>query len=278
MGDSSIPPPSDQPSSHARAAQEFARLLSLMARLRAENGCPWDREQTFDSIKPYTLEETYEVLDAIDRRDFPGLCEELGDFLLQAVFHAQMASEQGLFTIADSLHAINEKLVRRHPHIFAEAIAETAADVKHRWDEIKKQEKAAKGIEEQSLLDGVLRSAPALVEAQEISKRAAKVGFDWPDISQVAAKVREEVDELAEARDAQDAAHIEEEFGDLLFSAVNLARFLHVDAEQALRKANAKFRRRFAHVERALAAEGKQLKDSTLDEMEAKWIEAKQQS
>ncbi|MBK7927911.1 MAG: nucleoside triphosphate pyrophosphohydrolase [Bryobacterales bacterium] len=278
MGDSSIPSSSDQPSSHAHAAQAFARLLSLMAQLRAENGCPWDREQTFDSIKPYTLEETYEVLDAIDRRDFPGLCEELGDFVLQAVFHAQMASEQGLFTIADSLDAINEKLVRRHPHIFAEAIAETSADVKHRWDEIKKQEKAAKGIEEQSLLDGVLRSAPALVEAQEISKRAAKVGFDWPDISQVAAKVREELDELAEARDAQDAAHIEEEFGDLLFSAVNLARFLHVDAEQALRKANAKFRRRFAHVEHALAAEGKQLKDSTLDEMEAKWIEAKQQS
>ncbi|MBN8732562.1 MAG: nucleoside triphosphate pyrophosphohydrolase [Acidobacteria bacterium] len=278
MGDSSIPPPSDQPSAHAHAAQAFARLLSLMAQLRAENGCPWDREQTFDSIKPYTLEETYEVLDAIDRRDFPGLCEELGDFVLQAVFHAQMASEQGLFTIADSLDAINEKLVRRHPHIFADSIAETSADVKHRWDEIKKQEKAAKGIQEQSLLDGVLRSAPALVEAQEISKRAAKVGFDWPDISQVAAKVREELDELAEARDAQDAAHIEEEFGDLLFSAVNLARFLHVDAEQALRKANAKFRRRFAHVEHALAAEGKQLKDSTLDEMEAKWIEAKQQS
>ena len=278
MGDSSIPTSSDQPSAHAHAAQAFARLLSLMAQLRAENGCPWDREQTFDSIKPYTLEETYEVLDAIDRRDFPGLREELGDFVLQAVFHAQMASEQGLFTIADSLDAINEKLVRRHPHIFAESIAGTAADVKHRWDEIKKQEKAAKGIEEQSLLDGVLRSAPALVEAQEISKRAAKVGFDWPDISQVAAKVREELDELAEARDAQDAAHIEEEFGDLLFSAVNLARFLHVDAEQALRKANAKFRRRFAHVEHALAAEGKQLKDSTLDEMEAKWIEAKQQS
>lgn len=278
MGDSSIPTSSDQPSAHAHAAQAFARLLSLMAQLRAENGCPWDREQTFDSIKPYTLEETYEVLDAIDRRDFPGLREELGDFVLQAVFHAQMASEQGLFTIADSLDAINEKLVRRHPHIFAESIAETAADVKHRWDEIKKQEKAAKGIEEQSLLDGVLRSAPALVEAQEISKRAAKVGFDWPDISQVAAKVREELNELAEARDAQDAAHIEEEFGDLLFSAVNLARFLHVDAEQALRKANAKFRRRFAHVEHALAAEGKQLKDSTLDEMEAKWIEAKQQS
>jgi MazG family protein len=277
MGDSSIPPSSEQPSSHSQAAQAFARLLSLMAQLRAPNGCPWDREQTFDSIKPYTLEETYEVLDAIDRRDFPGLCEELGDFLLQAVFHAQMASEQGLFTIADSLDAINEKLVRRHPHIFGEAIAETAADVKHRWDEIKKQEKADKGIEEHSILDGVLRSTPALIEAQEISKRAAKVGFDWPDTAQVADKIREELDELTEAHQSGDAAHIEEEFGDLLFSAVNLARFLHIDAEQALRKANAKFRRRFAHVERALAAEGKQLQNSTLDEMEAKWIEAKQQ-
>jgi len=248
-----------------------------MAQLRAPNGCPWDREQTFDSIKPYTLEETYEVLDAIDRRDFPGLCEELGDFLLQAVFHAQMASEQGLFTIADSLDAINEKLVRRHPHIFGDSIAETAADVKHRWDEIKKQEKASKGIEEHSILDGVLRSTPALIEAQEISKRAAKVGFDWPDTTQVAGKIREELDELTEAHQSGGAAHIEEEFGDLLFSAVNLARFLHIDAEQALRKANAKFRRRFAHVERALAAEGKQLQNSTLDEMEAKWIEAKQQ-
>jgi len=249
-----------------------------MAQLRAENGCPWDREQTFDSIKPYTLEETYEVLDAIDRRDFEGLREELGDFMLQAVFYAQMASERGLFRIEDSLAAINEKLVRRHPHIFAGSIAETAGEVLQRWDEIKKQEKAEKGIEEASLLDGVLRATPALVEAQAVSRRAAGVGFDWPDASQVVDKIREELDELREARDSGDAEHTEEEFGDLLFSVVNLARFYEIDAEQALRKANAKFRSRFAHVERALAAEGKQLEQATLEEMEAKWIEAKQPS
>jgi MazG family protein len=247
-----------------------------MARLRGENGCPWDLEQTFDSIKPYTLEETYEVLDAIDRKDFDGLREELGDFILQAVFYAQMAGEQGIFRIEDSLQAINEKLIRRHPHIFGEIEANTSSEVLANWDAIKKQEKAAKGVTETSILDGVLRSAPALVEAQEVSRRAAKVGFDWPEASQVVAKIREELDELQEARASGDAAHTEEEFGDLLFSVVNLARFYKVDAEQSLRKANAKFRRRFSHVEGALAAEGKQLKEATLEEMEAKWSEAKQ--
>lgn len=249
-----------------------------MARLRGENGCPWDLEQTFDSIKPYTLEETYEVLDAIDRKDFDGLREELGDFILQAVFYAQMAAEQGLFRIEDSLQAINEKLVRRHPHIFGDTEARTSGEVLANWDAIKKQEKAAKGVTEASILDGVLRSAPALVEAQEVGRRAAKVGFDWPEASQVAGKIREELDELQEARASGDAAHTEEEFGDLLFSVVNLARFYKIDAEQSLRKANAKFRRRFAHVERALAAEGKELKEATLEEMEAKWSEAKQTS
>ena len=249
-----------------------------MARLRAEDGCPWDLEQTFDSIKPYTLEETYEVLDAIDRKDYDGLREELGDFILQAVFYAQMASEQGLFRIEDSLAAINEKLVRRHPHIFGDTDARTSDDVKVKWDEIKKREKAEKGVPEAGLLDGVLRAAPALVEAQEVSRRAAKVGFDWPEASQVVDKIREELDELQAARATGDREHTEEEFGDLLFSVVNLARFYKVDAEQSLRKANAKFRRRFSYVERALAAEGKQVDQATLEEMEAKWAEAKQSS
>ncbi len=276
MGGSSPTPISERPPAYSPAAEAFARLLAIMARLRGENGCPWDREQTFDSIKPYTLEETYEVLDAIDRRDFEGLCEELGDFLLQAVFHAQMAAEQGLFTMEDCLRAINEKLVRRHPHIFGDGVASTPGEVKQRWDEIKKQEKEARGIREASLLDGVLRSTPALIEAQEIGRRVAKVGFDWPSADQVVEKIREEMAEWEDARASGDAAHAEEEFGDLLFSAVNLARFHDIDAEQALRKANAKFRRRFAHVERALTADGKTLPGATLEEMEAKWSEAKQ--
>ena len=184
MGESSSTPNSEPPSSHIKAAQAFSRLVAIMARLRAEDGCPWDREQTFASIKPYTLEETYEVLDAIDREDFEGLCEELGDFMLQAVFYAQMASEQGLFGIEDSLQAINEKLVRRHPHIFADATAATSGEVKLRWDEIKKQEKAAKGVVEAGLLDGVPRATPALVEAQDVSRRARK----WASIGPMRAR------------------------------------------------------------------------------------------
>jgi len=278
MGDSSSASNSELPNPNLQAAQAFTRLVAIMARLRAEDGCPWDLEQTFDSIKPYTLEETYEVLDAIDRKDYDGLREELGDFILQAVFYAQMASEQGLFRIEDSLAAINEKLVRRHPHIFGDTGARTSDDVKVKWDEIKKREKAEKGVPEAGLLDGVLRAAPALVEAQEVSRRAAKVGFDWPEASQVVDKIREELDELQAARATGDREHTEEEFGDLLFSVVNLARFYKVDAEQSLRKANAKFRRRFSYVERALAAEGKQVDQATLEEMEAKWAEAKQSS
>jgi MazG family protein len=278
MGDSSSPSHPEQPSSDSQVAQAFTRLVAIMARLRGKDGCPWDLEQNFDSIKPYTLEETYEVLDAIDRKDYDGLREELGDFILQAVFYAQMASEQGLFRIEDSLTAINEKLIRRHPHIFGDTDAQTADEVLVNWDAIKKQEKAAKGVTETSLLDGVLRAVPALAEAQEVSRRAAKVGFDWPEASQVIDKIREELEELQEARASGDREHIEEEFGDFLFSAVNLARFYKVDAEQALRKANAKFRRRFSHVERALAADGKELNQATLEEMEAKWSEAKQLS
>ena len=246
-----------------------------MARLRAPGGCPWDREQTFDTIKPYTIEETYEVLDAIDRRDYAGLREELGDLILQAVFYAQMAHEEGRFSIAESLDAINTKLVRRHPHVFAAGDAKTPDEVLARWDEIKGEEKREKGEQPQGRLDGVQRALPALMEAHEISKKAAKAGFEWPDFEQVLEKLQEELGELAHARALESQEEIEGEVGDLLFTLVNVARWLKVDPEQALRKTNAKFRRRFAHVERSLAASGRRLEQSTLEEMESLWQQAK---
>ena len=252
--------------------EAFARLVEIMARLRAPGGCPWDREQSFDTIKPYLLEEAYEVMDAIDARDFEGLAEELGDLLLQPVFFAQMAAEEGRFDIADSLTAINNKLVRRHPHVFGAGDAKTADDVKRRWDEIKAEEKPQRP---KGLLANVPRSLPALVEATQISSRAAGAGFDWPNIEQVLEKLREELAELDSARAAASQAEVEGELGDLLFVIVNLARFLKVDPEQALRKTNAKFRARFQHVETALEATGKSPKDASLDEMERLWQEAK---
>jgi len=250
----------------------FARLVEIMARLRAPGGCPWDREQTFDSIKPYTLEETYEVFEAIDARDWRGLAEELGDYLLQAVFYAEMAAEQGHFTIDDCLDAINTKLIRRHPHVFADAEAETAGDVKRRWDEIKAEEKAERGQTPKALLDGVPRSQPAVSECQQITAKAAKVGFDWDNYGQVMGKLEEELKELEEIRLSGDKQKIEHEYGDVLATVVNLARFLNVDAEQALRLANRRFRSRFAYVEA-----NAQLPGATLDEMEALWQEAKRQ-
>lgn len=246
-----------------------------MARLRAPGGCPWDREQTFDTIKPYTLEETYEVLDAIDRRDWREVAEELGDFLLQAVFYAQMASEQGLFQIGDSLDAINQKLIRRHPHVFGDGTAESAGDVKRIWGEIKAAEKKDRGQDAAGLLDSVPRAMPALVEAQQIASRAAGVGFDWETTDQVIEKLDEELAELAEARRQASPAELENEIGDLLFVLVNLARFVKVDPEQALRKTNAKFRDRFAHIERELAVRGKKVQDASLVEMEELWQQAK---
>jgi len=246
-----------------------------MARLRAPGGCPWDREQTFDTIKPYTLEETYEVLDAIDRRDWAEVAEELGDLLLQAVFYAQMAAEQGLFQIGDSLDAINEKLIRRHPHVFGEETAESAGDVKRIWGEIKAAEKKDRGRDDAALLDSVPRAMPALVEAQQIASRAAGVGFDWETADQVIEKLDEELAEFAEARRQASLPEVENEIGDLLFVLVNLARFVKVDPEQALRKTNAKFRGRFGHIERELAARGKRLQDAGIAEMEELWQQAK---
>jgi MazG family protein len=249
------------------AGAKFQKLVEIMARLRAPGGCPWDREQTFDSIKPYTLEETYEVLDAIDRRDWDGLAEELGDFLLQAVFYAQMGAERNLFRMEDALDAINQKLVRRHPHVFGSESAESAGDVKRIWGEVKTAEKKEKGREEDSLLAPVPRALPALVEAQQIASRAAGVGFDWENPDQVLDKLHEELAEFAEARRNRSLEELENELGDLLFVLVNLARFVKVDPEQALRKTNAKFRERFGYIERRLAERGKKLEESNLEEM-----------
>jgi MazG family protein len=257
------------------AGEKFERLVEIIARLRGEGGCPWDREQTFDSIKPYTLEETYEVLDAIDRRDWRALAEELGDLVLQAVFYAQMAAEEGHFTIGDALDAVNAKLVRRHPHVFGDGTARTAEQVLARWNEIKQEEKRERGEERQGLLDGVLRNQPALMEAAHLSKKAAAAGFDWPDIGGVFEKIREEIAELEKAREGASLEEIEGEIGDLLFTVVNVARFLGVDPEQALRRTNAKFRERFAQVEGGLAERGRSFRETTIEEMEELWQQAK---
>jgi len=260
---------------HSEAGPKFQRLVDLMTRLRAPGGCPWDREQTFDTIKSYLVEETYEVLEAVDNRDWNSLREELGDLMLQAVFFADMAREQGTFTIEDSLDAINEKLVRRHPHVFADGDAKTPGEVKRRWDQIKAGEKADRADRPRTLLSSVPRSMPALVEAAQIASRAAGVGFDWENIEQVIDKLHEELRELHEARRAPVHEEVEGELGDLLFVVVNMARFLKVDPEQALRRTNAKFRQRFGYLERRLAEQGKSLEESSIEEMEALWQEAK---
>jgi len=257
------------------AGEKFQQLVDLMARLRAPGGCPWDREQNFDTIKPFLLEETYEVMNAIDARNWPELVDELGDLLLQAVFFSQMASEENLFRIEDALDAINEKLIRRHPHVFGDETAKTEGDVRKRWSEIKAEEKRSKGKSDGTLLGSVPRSLPALVEAQQIASRAAQTGFDWENARQVIDKLHEELREFEEARTRGNREHLEDELGDMLFVLVNLARFVKVDPEQALRKTNAKFRQRFGYVEHKLAERGKTTRESSIDEMEALWQEAK---
>jgi len=258
------------PTPTATAGEKFQELVNLMARLRAPGGCPWDREQTFDTIKPYLLEETYEVLDAIDARDWRELSGELGDLMLQAVFFSEMAAEQNLFSIEDALDAINQKLIRRHPHVFGSETARTGDDVRKIWSEVKAREK-----KKAALLDGIPRALPALVEAQQITSRAAGVGFDWSNAEQVLEKLREELAEFDAARLAGVREPIEDELGDLLFVLVNLARFVKVDPEQALRKTNAKFRRRFGYVEEKLAERGASPADSNIEEMESLWQQAK---
>jgi tetrapyrrole methylase family protein/MazG family protein len=245
-----------------------------MARLRGENGCPWDREQTHASIKPYLLEETYEVLESIDENDPAKLEEELGDLALQVVFHAQMADEAGLFTIADVLRGINEKLRRRHPHIFGDVKADTAQEVLFNWEQIKKLERE-KAQGHASLLDGVPRELPALLRAHRLQEKASRVGFDWNEARQVFQKVEEELAELQAAMESEQPDRMEAELGDLLFSLVNLGRFIAVNPEDALRKTIARFIARFQYIEEELAKRGTAPGQVTLEEMDALWAEAK---
>jgi nucleoside triphosphate diphosphatase len=265
-------------SAREEAARNLLESVEIMARLRGPDGCPWDREQTFDTIKRHTLEETYEVFDAIERRAWPELKDELGDLLLQVLFYAQMADDEGYFNISDVAANLNAKLIRRHPHIFGDVEAGDSATVLKNWEQIKREEKAAAGSNAQdaSLLGDIPRSTPAVMEAGKLGSRAAKVGFDWPDVEGLFAKLDEEIGELRREveRGATAASEVEEEMGDLLFTAVNLARHLKVDPEQALRAANAKFRRRFVTMERA-AGGHEALAARTPDELEELWARAK---
>lgn len=255
---------------------QINRLLDIMQRLRdPETGCPWDKEQTFATIAPYTLEETYEVLDAIARNDLDDLRGELGDLLFQVVFYAQMAQEQGRFDFNDICAAISDKLERRHPHIFADATASSSSEVLARWEEIKTSERAEKA--QHSALDDIPRALPALMRAHKIQKRCSNVGFDWHTLGPVLDKVYEEIDEVMhEAKQAViDQQKLEEEIGDLLFATVNLSRHLGSKAETALQKANDKFERRFRQVEEIIAAQGLPMQEATLEQMEAAWQQVK---
>jgi ATP diphosphatase len=265
------------------AAQHLQEAVEIMARLRGPDGCPWDREQTFDSIKRHTLEETYEVFDAIERRAWPDLKDELGDLLLQVLFYAQMASEAGYFTLQDVASNLNAKLIRRHPHIFGDVVASDSADVLRNWEQIKQSEKKASATpqsssSQSSMLDDIPRTMPAILEASKLGSRAAKVGFDWPNADGLFDKLQEEIGELkaelTPSSEGQSQTAVQAEFGDLLFTAVNLARHLKVDPETALRATNAKFRRRFAAMESA--AGGKDaLAASTPAELDQLWNQAK---
>jgi MazG family protein len=251
--------------------KSFEDVVQLMARLRAPDGCPWDREQTHRSLRTYLLEEAHEVLDAIERDDAEALQDELGDLLLQVIFHAQMAQEQKRFGIDDVLTGLHEKLVRRHPHVFGEGKADTPGQVVHNWEALKATEKGQGG----SALEGVSEHLPALLEAYQLTRRAAQVGFDWEKAEDVLAKLDEEVGEVRKEMAANDRDRVESELGDLLFVVVNLARKLGVDPEVALRRANRKFVERFRHMEDELARQGKRPDNSTLEEMDDLWERAK---
>ncbi|WP_407174331.1 nucleoside triphosphate pyrophosphohydrolase [Bradyrhizobium sp. STM 3562] len=266
-------------------SRDIAALIEIMARLRTPvTGCPWDLEQNFATIAPYTIEEAYEVADAIARGDLDDLREELGDLLLQVVFHARMAEEQHAFAFGDVVEAITRKMIRRHPHVFGDESGElTSADVKGNWDRIKAEEKAERAArrpaeehDHKSLLSGVKAGQPALSRAMALQRKASTVGFDWNDPRAVLKKIREEADEIEAALDRNDKAELESETGDLLFALVNLARHVGADPDMALRASNAKFERRFAYIERALEARGRTLQEASLDEMDALWNEAKQ--
>jgi nucleoside triphosphate diphosphatase len=273
-----VPPPQQPQMESASSSDPLAEAIAIMARLRAPDGCPWDREQTFDTIKRHTLEETYEVFDAIERRAWPDLKDELGDLLLQVLFYAQMASEVGYFTIQDVASSLNAKLIRRHPHIFGDVVAPASADVLRNWEQIKQSEKKASGHEQASMLDDIPRTMPAVMEAGKLGSRAAKVGFDWPDTDGLFDKLQEEITELkAELTPSstnESKSEIEAELGDLLFTAVNLARHLKVDPESALRASNTKFRRRFIAMESAAGGRDA-LAASTPSELDNLWNMAK---
>lgn len=280
-------PPLIPSSTNNAGAVAIAEAIAIMERLRSANGCPWDREQTFDSIKKHTLEETYEVFDAIERRAWPDLKDELGDLLLQVLFYAQMASEAGYFTITDVAANLNAKLIRRHPHIFGEVKAMDSDAVLQNWEQIKRAEQAAAGKNGVSMLDDVPRSMPAMLEAGKLGSRAAKVGFDWPDLEGLFDKLQEEILELkaelepeplGKRKDEGQAISreaVDEELGDLIFTTVNLARHLKLDPESTLRAANAKFRKRFAVME-SVAGGREALEAASAAELEGLWNQAKQ--
>jgi nucleoside triphosphate diphosphatase len=265
-------------------SRDIARLIEIMAQLRTPvTGCPWDLEQNFETIAPYTIEEAYEVADAIARSDFEDLRDELGDLLLQVVYHARMAEEQNAFAFGDVVEAITKKMIRRHPHVFADKDGNIApAGVKSAWERIKAEEKAERAArrshqqrEHSSLLAGVKAGQPALTRAMELQRKASSVGFDWSDPRAVLNKIREEADEIEAALDGGDKDELASETGDLMFALVNLARHIDADPEMALRTANAKFERRFGHIEQALASQGRTPEAATLEEMDALWNEAK---
>jgi len=253
------------------------KLLDVMAALRdPDSGCPWDIKQTFKSIVPYTLEEAYEVADAIEQEDMPALKSELGDLLFQVVFYAQIAKEQGEFEFNDVVDAVSEKLVRRHPHVFADEQYADDAVLNEAWEKAKAAERDRESdVEKASVLDGVAMALPALKRAQKLQKRAARVGFDWPAIEPVFAKIEEEIQELKEAMQQRDKMLVHEEMGDVLFSCVNLARHLGVDSEESLRSCNQKFERRFSHIEETLEAKKQPFESQSLDQLEKMWQDAK---
>jgi len=248
-------------------------LLSIMAQLRAEKGCPWDRQQTMESLKPFVIEEAYEVVDAIDSGDKRKVCEELGDLLLEIVFLAQIGKEEGAFGFEEVVQEINEKLLRRHPHVFGGEEAENAEEVLHRWEQIKQNEKEDR--KRHSILEGIPDVLPALLKAHRIQDRAARVGFDWEETSQVLEKVEEEITEFKSSLQEEDQENIEAEFGDLLFALVNLSRFIKVNPEDALRKTIRRFMSRFNYIEEYASANELELHTLSLEEMERLWIEAK---
>jgi len=257
----------------------FEKLVGVMARLRAPGGCPWDREQTHATLRTYLIEEAYEVLDALDGADDVKFAEELGDLLLQVVFHAQMADEAGRFTIVDVIREIYEKMIRRHPHVFGKRRARDAAEVLRNWEIIKKAERLAKGeVEEEaaeSVLDGVPRSLPGLLEGYQLTRKAARIGFDWENVEGLFEKLREETEELRQVLEKRGGKEVEGEVGDILFVAVNLARFLKIDPEIAMKKASGKFNKRFREMERMASEEGTRLAEVARGRMEELWEEAK---